>query len=257
MVPMVPSFSVRCATTALLVLATAATALAQPRPSSDPADATGFVHVAAGAFFMGSGDAGGNAMPVHRVTLSRDFEIGKYEVTQAQWESVMGGNPSHFRGALRPVEQVSWVDVQTFLQIMNMRGDGYTYRLPTEAEWEYSARADTTADYGGTGVLDEMGWYSENSGQETHPVGQKEPNAWGLYDMHGNVWEWVHDWYGVQYYAESPATDPVGPGAGIARVCRGGGWSYSAARSKSASRAHPTPSARDSFIGFRLVRGRP
>ena len=253
---MMSSSAVRYATTTLLVLGSAATSLAQPSPSSDPADITNFVHVSAGAFVMGSADAGGNAIPVHGVTLTLDFEIGKYEVTQAQWESVMGRHPSHFGGPLRPVEQVSWVDVQSFLQAMNMRGDGYTYRLPTEAEWEYSARAGTTGDYGGTGELDQMGWYSQNSNEETHPVGRKEPNAWGLYDMHGNVWEWVHDWYDIQYYARSPTTDPTGPDIGTARVCRGGGWSYSAARSKSASRAHPAPDARQNFIGFRLVRTR-
>ena len=106
---------------------------------------------------MGSADAGGNAVPAHEVMLTQDFEIGKYEVTQAQWMSVMGSNSSHFTGLLRPVEQVSWIDVQSFLQEMNTRGDGYAYRLPTEAEWEYSVRAGTTGDYGGTGVLESDG----------------------------------------------------------------------------------------------------
>ena len=155
------------------------------------------------------------------------------------------------------MEQVSWGDTQLFLAQMNTLGDGYTYRLPTEAEWEFAARAGTTGDYGGTGVPEEMGWFSQNSDGETHPVGTKAPNAWGLYDMHGNVWEWVHDWYDIQYYTQSPTIDPAGPDTGTARVVRGGGWSYSAGRSKSASRAHPGPDARDSFIGFRLVRTRP
>src|SRR5437667_5221339 len=114
--------------------------------------------------------------------------MGKYEVTQAQWESVMERNPSRFRGADRPVEQVSWNDVQQFLQKLNARGDGYRYRLPAEAEWEYAARAGTSGPYAGN--LDAMAWYEQNSGKQTHPVGQKQPNAWGLYDMHGNVWEW-------------------------------------------------------------------
>ena len=239
---------------ATLVVLGGRTVLAQNGPTRDPGDDTAFVHVSAGAFSMGSRNAGDNAHPVHDVVLSHDFEIGRYEVTQAQWQAVLGDNPSHFRGVDLPVERVSWVDVQSFLEALNARRDGFVYRLPTDAEWEYAARAGTTGDYGGTGVLGEMGWYARNAGGSTHAVGTKQPNAWGLYDMHGNVWEWVHDWYDKTYYASSPTTDPRGPITGTARVCRGGGWSYSAGRSMSASRAHPPPDARDSFIGFRLVR---
>lgn len=210
--------------------------------------------IPAGTFLMGSESGGDNEKPVHRVVISRSFEIGKYEITQAEWEAVMGSNPSQFKGASHPVERVSWGDVQLFIQAMNAREDGYEYRLPTEAEWEYAARAGSSGDYGGTGTLDEMGWYEQNSGGMTHPAGTKSPNAWGLYDMHGNVWEWVQDWYARDYYDESPTTDPSGPKAGTSRTVRGGGWSYSAERCTSASRAHPAPGDRYSFIGFRVVR---
>lgn len=203
---------------------------------------------------MGSANGLENERPTHRVVISHGFEIAKYEVTQAEWEGVMGSNPSHFKGADLPVEQVSWNDVQSFIKRINDKKDGYQYRLPTEAEWEYAARAGTTADYGGPGNLSEMGWHSGNAGEKTHRVGTKKPNAWGLYDMHGNVWEWCQDWYDKGYYKNSPTTDPRGPNTGLQRVCRGGGWSYSADRCKSTSRAHPAPDDRHSFVGFRLVR---
>ncbi|HZS09563.1 MAG TPA: SUMF1/EgtB/PvdO family nonheme iron enzyme [Blastocatellia bacterium] len=219
-----------------------------------PSDVGAFVKILAGEFLMGSANGGDNEKPAHRVKISRGFEIGKYEVTQQEWEALMGSNPSRFKGADLPVEQVSWEDVQHFIRAMNARNDGYVYRLPIEAEWEYAARAGTTGDYGGTGNLSEMGWYSENSGGKTHPVGEKRANAWGLYDMHGNVWEWCQDWYDKEYYKSSPATDPQGPGAGTRRATRGGCYSYTADRATSSSRAHPAPDARYEIIGFRLVR---
>src|SRR6185295_12837821 len=129
---------------------------------------------------------------VHKVRITRQFEIGKYEVTQEQWQAVMGDNPSNFKGANLPVEKVSWNDAQDFLLKLNAR-DGYTYRLPTEAEWEYACRAGSMGDF--AGELDDVAWYDKNSGSKTHPVGQKRPNVWGLYDMHGNVSEWCSDWY--------------------------------------------------------------
>lgn len=229
---------------------------AQPPLKPDAAGESGFVPVAAGAFAMGSATGGDNEKPPHRVVISRDFEIGRHEVTQTQWEALMGSNPSRFKGADRPVEGVSWDDVQLFIRKINARNDGYVYRLPTDAEWEYAARAGSTTDYAGTGNLDEMGWHFGNSGGTTHPVGSKKPNAWGLYDTHGNVWEWVQDWYDKEYYNISPSMDPSGPVTGSRKVCRGGAWNYGADRSTSSSRAHPAPSARDSFIGFRLVRTR-
>jgi formylglycine-generating enzyme required for sulfatase activity len=209
-----------------------------------------FVRIPAGEFMMGSSEGEDNEKPVHRVVLSRSFEMGKYEVTQAQWEAVMGNNPSYFKGADLPVEQVSWEDIQYFLQAMNAKNDGYVYRLPTEAEWEYACRAGTTTPH--AGYLDGMGWYEVNSGKQTHPVGTKQPNAWGLYDMHGNVWEWCLDWYGD--YPSNTVTDPRGPSTGSRRVARGGSWRGPEACCRSANRSINSPGGRGSDLGFRLVR---
>ena len=158
--------------------------------------------------------------PSHRVRITKAFEIGKYEVTQAQWQAVMGTNPSVMRGEDRPVESITKGEAQDFLNKLNARNDGYRYRLPTEAEWEYAARAGSTGPF--AGKLDEIAWYAGNSEDETHPVGKKKPNAWGIYDTQGNVREWVQDFYSANYYSVSPAEDPTGPAAG-ARGGRGGG----------------------------------
>ncbi len=153
-----------------------------------------FVQIQPGEFAMGCspGDDGCAAgeSPAHRVRITRGFQMGRQEVTQTQWESVMGSNPSYFREAARPVESVSWDDVQEFLRRLNARNDGFRYRLPTEAEWEYAARAGTTDKYAGARSLADVAWDYSTSGGETHPAGQKQPNAWGLYDMLGNVYEW-------------------------------------------------------------------
>jgi formylglycine-generating enzyme required for sulfatase activity len=182
--------------------------------------AIAFVKIAPGAFAMGCSDGdtacSDDEKPAHNVTLTKSFEMGKFEVTQAQYQSVMGTNPSTIKGENRPVETVSRTDAQDFLDKLNARNDGYRYRLPTEAEWEYAARAGSTGPY--AGALNDVAWYAENSGDETHPVGQKKPNRWGLYDMEGNVREWVSDWYSRTYYSSSPATDPGGP----ANPSRGG-----------------------------------
>jgi formylglycine-generating enzyme required for sulfatase activity len=206
--------------------------------------------------------------------------MSKYEVTQAQWQAVMGNNPSEFKncGGNCPVESVSWEDAQKFIQKLNARDDGYVYRLPTEAEWEYACRAGSTGDYAGD--LNAMAWYGRgsitgffkkvfggtgspskqaNKGDEsrgTHPVGRKRPNAWGLYDMHGNVWEWCQDWYSENYYAESLSMDSGGPITGSLRVKRGGGWNLVAERCRSAYRDRNTPVDRSYDLGFRLVRTR-
>jgi formylglycine-generating enzyme required for sulfatase activity len=209
-----------------------------------------FVRISAGEFSMGSTNGDSDEQPVHRVRISREFEMGKYEVTQAQWEAVMGNNPSNFKGPDLPVETVSWDDVQEFISKLNQSDNKYQYRLPTEAEWEYAARAGSTGDYAGD--LDAMAWYSNNSGNTTHPVGQKQANAWGLHDMHGNVWEWCQDWYGP--YAEGVVTDPQGPSSGSYRVARGGGWPSPAQRCRSAYRGNAAPGARRNLLGSRLVR---
>jgi len=219
-----------------------------------------FVKIQPGEFLMGcsanDSECNDNEKPAHPVRITKAFEIGKYEVTQAQWQSVMGNNPSKFKTPDLPVENVSWRDTQTFFQKMNDRNDGYRYRLPTEAEWEYAARAGTNGAYAGS--LDAVGWYRENSHERSHPVGQKQPNAWGLYDTHGNVWEWVQDWYGAKYYSSNTASDPAGPAEGTFRVMRGGSWDDDAAYARVAVRSIGEPNYRhgnfDLEIGFRCVR---
>jgi formylglycine-generating enzyme required for sulfatase activity len=182
--------------------------------------------------------------------------MGKYEVTQAQWERVMGSNPSRFTsaGASAPVEQVSWDDCQEFVRKVNTLVPGGAFRLPTEAEWEYACRAGTTGPYAGN--LDDLGWYGGNSENTTHAVGRKKANAWNLYDMHGNVWEWCSDWFGEQYPSWG-VTDPAGPGSGSGRVCRGGGWINDARFCRSAGRSRNVPGIRYYYLGLRLARSPP
>ncbi len=213
-----------------------------------------FVQIPEGNFLMGSENGAEGEKPVRKVKIS-SFEMGKHEVTQEQWQAVMGNNPSDFKGANHPVEQVSWNDVQEFIKKLNAKKDGYSYRLPTEAEWEYACRAGTKGDYAGN--LDEMSWYDKNSGSKTHSVGEKKANAWGLYDMHGNVWEWCSDWYDENYYKQSPNANPSGPSTGSLRVLRGGGWSFDARELRSAIRYRFAPGFRDFYLGFRLVRTYP
>ena len=191
-------------------------------------DSIEFVWVPAGQFQMGStsSDSDDDERPVTRVRISRGFWLGKYEITQAEWQAVVGFNPSRFSTCgLCPVETVSWYDVQDFIERLNGQAGGNFYRLPTEAEWEYAARAGTTADRYGN--VDAVAWHTGNSGERTHPVGEKLPNAWGLYDMLGNVWEWVEDWHGD--YPGRFATDPRGPRSGSQRVHSGPAVSPAAA----------------------------
>jgi len=172
---------------------------------------------------------------------AQEYYLGKYPVTQQQWEAVMGDNPSHFKGGTLPVETVSWDDAQLFIQKLNQLSGKKNYRLPTEEEWEYACRAGTTTEYyfgDDESQLGEYAWYDGNSGQTTHPVGQKKPNGWGLYDMAGNVWEWTDSWY---------------DSSRSRRVLRGGGWDGGAACCRSASRDSYAPGDRSSFVGFRLV----
>ncbi len=261
--------------------------------SSNPAkNAIGieFVKIVPGEFQMGcsSGDNDCTAeeKPAHHVQLTKGFELGKYEVTQAQWQAIMGSNPSTIKGDDRPVETVSWNDVRDFLAKLNAQNDGFKYRLPTEAEWEYAARAGTTAT---PESLNDIAWYADNSGDETHPVGQKKPNAWGLYDMYGNVREWVSD--NFARYTDAAAVDPAGQpvqqgagrqgggrqggggpggfrggrgrggfggrGGGMRQlpVARGGGWDNPASFVRVSARYHYYgPTLRVSDIGFRVAR---
>jgi formylglycine-generating enzyme required for sulfatase activity len=184
-----------------------------------------FVPINPGEFMMGCSvgdiDCNSDERPIHHVQITKPFQIGKFEVTQAQWMSEMGSNPSTMKGDDRPVETINKDEAHQFINKLNAQNDGFRYRLPTEAEWEYAARAGSTTPY--TGPLDEIAWYSGNSEDETHPVGKKKPNAWGLYDMEGNVKEWVEDSYSANYYSNSPAADPTGPQGG-GRGGRGGGF---------------------------------
>ena len=229
-------------------------------------DGIEFVWIPPGEFRMGSTSrhADSDEKPVTRVRITRGFWLGKYEVTQRQWEGVMGSNPSGFNscGGDCPVEGFSWNDAQEFIGKLNGRSGGRRYRLPTEAEWEYAARAGTTTDTyagditkpsGNDPVLNRIAWYHENSGGGTHPVGRKAPNAWGLHDMLGNVREWVGDWYGD--YSGGTVTDPDGPRSGSVRVNRGGSWNYDARDCRSAYRIRNWPGGRFNFyLGFRLLR---
>ena len=218
-----------------------------------------FVLTKPGSFVMGSPldepGRGDDEGPQHRVTISQAFYIGKFEVTQGQWLAVMGTNPSKFKaGDDYPVELVSWNDVVEFCRKLSDR-EGVTYRLPTEAEWEYACRAGSTTEYyWGDDIDSRYCWYKDNSGNRSHQVGGKLPNARGLHDMLGNVWEWCSDWYGEDYYKNSPVENPGGPSSGRYRVLRGGCWSYGADALRSAHRYGYAPINGGSYIGFRCVR---
>ncbi len=212
-----------------------------------------------GTFLMGSPtseDGRYDDEILHQVTLTRGFWIGETEVTQGLWKEVMGENPSYFKnGDDFPVESVSWDMCQTFIKRLNDRSNvkkaRLRFSLPTEAQWEYACRAGTIGAYGGTGRLNDMGWSVLNSGDNTHPVSQKLPNAWGLYDMHGNVWEWCADRDGD--YQPDAATDPAGPSTGSYRVYRGGSWGNDACECRSAIRAWDFPTDSSYSLGFRII----
>lgn len=209
---------------------------------------------APGSFLMGSPKTEDGRFEdelQHPVKLTKGFWLGKYEVTQEQWTSVMGSNTSRFKGDKRPVDSVSWVDCQAFIRKVNGSLGGAA-RLPTEAEWEYACRAGSPAAVSGSGYLDEMAWYDKNSESQTHEVGKgKQPNEWGFYDMHGNVLEWCSDWFGKA--EEQEAVDPKGPTMGSFRVLRGGCWFYFARDCRSAYRLKRAPDIRNCVNGFRLA----
>ena len=215
------------------------------------------VSVQGGTFTMGAtpeqdDEAWNNEKPAHRVTVS-DFYMGETEVTQELWQAVMGSNPSYYKGSNLPVEQVSWNDCQKFVRRLNSL-TGRTFRLPTEAEWEYAARGGNRSrgyKYAGGNDIYEVAWYDYNSGYETHPVKTKRPNELGMYDMSGNVWEWCQDWYGS--YSGSSQTNPKGPSSGSYRVYRGGSWNYDAGHCRVSRRSYFTPGYRNFIIGFRLA----
>lgn len=214
-----------------------------------------------GSFRMG-GDkkleqAEDHETPRHIVKISQTYFLGKYEVTQIQWSEIMNNNPSEFVDDKRPVERVSWNDVKVFIQKLNTKEETNKYRLPTEAEWEYAARAGSESSYAfgsDTIMLSQHAWYRKNSGGKTHPVGQLNPNVWGLYDMHGNVHEWCQDWFDRQYYSQSASNAPLGPSTGLAKALRGGDWGSEDWYCRSASRSLSSPDRRSNRLGFRLVR---
>lgn len=238
----------------------------------------GMVYVEGGTFQMGSNSGESDEKPVHSVTVS-SFYIGKYEVTQKQWTEVMGSNPSHFQGDNLPVEDISWYQAVEFCNKLSQK-EGLTpaytingrnvtcnwnangYRLPTEAEWEYAARGGNKAkkrffggyknNYSGSNNIDEVAWYSSNSGSKTQAVGTKKANELGIYDMSGNVWEWCWDWYGS--YSSGAKTNPRGSSSGSRRVLRGGSWLYYAKYCRSAYRRNSSPDDSNLNRGFRLLR---
>ncbi len=220
------------------------------------------VLVPVGEFDMGSSEKFSyidNEEPVHRIKIAKAFYMGKYEVTQKQWRDVMGTNPLYFKDDDLPVENVSWNDVQDFIKKLNEKEGKKKYRLPSEAEWEYAARAGSTTRYafGGEESKSKLGdyvWYDENSGRKTHPVGQKKPNTWGFYDMHGNVWEWVQDLYHSNYNGAPIDGRAWESGVSTNRVVRGGGWNNKAMSTRSAIRSAYNPDYHSSSLGFRLVR---
>ena len=222
-----------------------------------------------GTFQMGSPieeEGGADDEEQRQVTISQDYYLGVTEVTQGQYEKVMGTNPSYFRKralrksdtSMHPVEQVSWEDAVEFCKKLSdlpeEKKAGRVYRLPTEAEWEYACRAGSKTVYSfgeSSESLGDYAWFNGNSNEQTHPVGEKKANPWGLYDIHGNVWEWCSDWYGE--YPKGAVSDPVGPREGSDRVIRGGGWVRGEALCRSANRGNDAPAGRGNDGGFRLA----
>ena len=253
-----------------------------PKEWKDPVTGMEFVLIPAGEFMMGTNCPDDdpfteanefencerpNEHPAHRVVIKEPFYMGKYEVTQEEWVKVMGKNPSSFKSEKvgmdsrrHPVENISWNDAQEFLKKLNATVETHgraslQFRLPSEAEWEYAARAGTQTAYSfgdDPSQLNNYAWHSANSGGTTHSVGQKQPNKFGLYDMHGNVWEWVTDTY-HKNYKDSPKDDSAWVGGGSFRVLRGGSWYFVPKSVRSANRGNYGPADRYGYIGFRVV----
>ena len=225
-----------------------------------------FVWIEPGVFQMGSDSGSSNERPVHEVEISQGFYLGKYEVTQGEWESVMGTTPWSGKSRVQensshPAVYISWNDVQRFVDKLNVAAGSAVYRLPSEAEWEYACRAGTSTRWSfgdDESELTHYAWYDANAwdvGEKYgHAVGTKLPNPWGLYNMHGNVWEWVQDWYSSSYYNSSPRVDPPGPTSGSFRVGRGGYYMDAARFVRSAFRGYTSPGNRAGGLGARLLR---
>jgi len=255
---------------------------AAPMRADDFAEVTihgiAFIQIPAGKFTMGTTDETKAQLeaakawtrfekveqPAHEVTITKPFLIGKFEITQKQWAGIVGKKaPSTYKGDDLPVESVSWPEVQAFLAALNKAEPKHHFRLPTEAQWEYCARAGSAAPYGLAKEdlqitqenLGDFAWFAANAGNKTHPVGTKKPNAWGLFDMHGNVWEWCQDWFDRTAYTSQPATDPLNNDAtrSTERVLRGGSWFLAAPNLRSAYRGANLPDQKSAYIGFRIV----
>lgn len=230
-----------------------------PQTSKDILADTKMVLVRGGIFNMGDtfGDGHNDEKPVHEVNLD-DFYIGATEVTQAQWVKIMGSNHSHFNNCVNcPAGNVSWNDVQEFLKRLNSI-TGMEYRLPTEAEWEYAARSggknEKWASTNSKAELSGCAWYNVNSGRKAHPVGTKNPNRLGIYDMSGNVWEWCSDFYGKNYYVKSAQKNPKGPSSGVFHVLRGGSWKFASVNLRTSDRSLNPPNSKYNDTGFRIAR---
>jgi formylglycine-generating enzyme required for sulfatase activity len=213
-----------------------------------------------GSFMMGDEKGGNDEKPVHKVNITKPFYMGQYKVTQQQWEAVMGANPSTAKDPKNPVERVNWDDCQAFLKKLNGKFGSQTvkFSLPTEAQWEYACRAGKATQYCFGDKKSDLGryaWYLENSKGKIHPVGEKKPNAWNLYDMQGDAWEWCADWYNKAYYKPSLANDPTGPASGTFRVCRGSNWESMAVDCRCAFRVFALPSEGLSYLSLRVVCG--
>ena len=217
------------------------------------------IYVEGGSFEMGAtpeqgSEATRNEKPVHTVTLD-SYYIAECEVTQAQWQKIMGNNPAHFKGANNPVECVGWQKINEFCKKLSEK-TGKTYILPTEAQWEYAARGGQKSKgykYSGSSVIDEVAWTAANSNKSTHPVKQKMPNELGLYDMSGNVFEFCSDWFNDDYYSVSPKHNPTGPSSSRFRIMRGGCWGILPGQSRVSCRWGISPRYCDSFAGFRVI----
>jgi formylglycine-generating enzyme required for sulfatase activity len=224
-----------------------------------------FVMIPSGSFFMGADRSveigAAYEFPRHNVTITNDFYLGKFEVTQEQWTKIIGTNPSKFKNDLNPVESVSWYDAKIFISKLNALENTTKYRLPTEAEWEYAARSSSTTKYSFSNNIDDLtfyAWYYEGDKSpkqplQTHPVGQKQPNKWGLYDMHGNVWEWTEDWYDPEFYSKSPLENPKNYFSSSNITIRGGSWINSAEYLRSSVRYFKTPTTKGDDLGFRVA----
>ena len=237
------------------------------------AKATTWIYVQGGSFMMGSNAGDNDEKPIHEVSVS-SFYIGKYLVTQKEWQEVMGSNPSYFKGDMLPVEKISWYDAIEYCNKRSIKeglqpcysGSGANiscdwtangYRLPKEAEWEYAARGGKKSKgykYSGSDDIKKVAWYDSNSGSKTHPVGEKQANELGIYDMSGNVWEWCWDWYSRDYYSESPSSNPRGPSSGDYRVLRGGAWRNDGLDCRVACRCYCNPDLRYDDYGLRILR---